>query len=535
MRHRRFGHRPYIAGLFVVALACLSAVRAGAQSNAFTSTFLARWNLTHGKYLVDIGQYLEALEAFETAIETSGAVEIRTEALLEKASLLALFLDAPDDAIRLYDQIVARYPDSDAAETAQFRAGMVLFDRGEFGRAANYFEGYLKRYPQGSSRGSAEFLLQQSRSKIGAAPAPSGTPLTRPRPEPEVVPSSSVQVRVRIAKGNRNMHVESDALLQLTPALAAGNSVEISASSGLVRINGQRGEREVRISSAHPLRIGAGGKPRRYRGALTITADGGTLQIVNHLGVEEYLYGVVTKESGASWPSEALKTQAIASRTYALYQVQHRQGRSYDMVDDEGSQVYGGVDGETAAARRAVDSKRGSIVTYRGRPIYAMFTANSGWHTGDPKFIFDQPLPYLNAVPDPYSPGEQMGRWTKTYSADEVRRALSEVLGTRLGPIRAIRAVVSCPSGRIVRVAIVDDQGAHEMRTRTTLARALKLPEILLDVRHEGDRFVFAGGGFGHGVGLSQWGAKNMADKGFSTKDILAFYYRGADLTEVAR
>jgi stage II sporulation protein D len=540
MRHRRPSRRQCSAWFFLGALACFSAVRAGAQSSAFTSTFLARWNLTHGKYLVDIGQYLEALEAFETAIETSGAVEIRTDALLEKASLLALFLDAPEDSIRVYDDLLAHYSDSSAAETAQFRAGMVLFDGGEYKRAGAYFERYLEHYPQGASRGSAEFLLQQSRSKLGALPqatqkAPGPTPSKPLEATRDALPPSTSLVRVRIAKGHSAVRIESDGSLALTPVLATGSSVDVSARSGLVSINGQPGVREVNISATQALRIRASGGPRRYRGALKITADGGTLQIVNRVGVEEYLYGVVTKESGASWPGEALKTQAIASRTYALYQVQHRQDRSYDMVDDEGSQVYGGVDGETAAARRAVDATRGTILAYRGRPIYALFTSNAGWHTGDPKFIFDQPLPYLTAVPDPYSPGEQMGRWTRTYSADEVRRALSEVLGTRLGPIRAIRPVVSCPSGRIVRVAIVDDQGAHEMRTRTTLARALKLPEILLDVRHEGDRFVFAGGGFGHGVGLSQWGAKDMADKGFSAKEILAFYYRGADLTEVAR
>lgn len=73
------------------------------------------------------------------------------------------------------------------------------------------------------------------------------------------------------------------------------------------------------------------------------------------------------------------------------------------------------------------------------------------------------------------------------------------------------------------------------MRTRPTLLRALKLPEILLDIRRDGDRFVFAGGGFGHGVGLSQWGAKHMASKGFTAQEILAFYYRGAELTTLAR
>ena len=156
-----------------------------------------------------------------------------------------------------------------------------------------------------------------------------------------------------------------------------------------------------------------------------------------------------------------------------------------------------------------------------------MFTANSGWYTGDPRFIFDQGLPYLNAVPDPYSSEEQLGHWRHDYSAAEIQHALAEI-GVQLGPIRSIKPRVTCPSGRIIRVAVEDDRGAHEMRMRPTLGRALKLPEILVGVQRNGDRFVFSGGGFGHGVGLSQWGAKHMASKGSSAEDILAFYYRGA-------
>jgi stage II sporulation protein D (peptidoglycan lytic transglycosylase) len=202
------------------------------------------------------------------------------------------------------------------------------------------------------------------------------------------------------------------------------------------------------------------------------------------------------------------------------------------MVDDEGSQVYGGVEGESAPGRRAVDATRGLVLEYHGRPIYAMFTANSGWYTEDPAFIFNQALPYLTAEPDPYSPKERMGHWTRTYSAEEVQRKLAAI-GVELGPIRAIDARETDPSGRIVRVAIADLRGTHVMRTRPTLGRALQLPEILVAVRHSGDGFIFAGGGFGHGVGLSQWGAKDMAQKGFSAKDILSFYYRGAEIATV--
>ncbi len=523
----------------LVLLASAAEVRA--QAGNFTSIFLARWNLTHGKYLVDIGEYLEALEAFDTALETTDDADVRTDALLQKANTLALFLDAPDDAIRVYDDLLSQYPNSPAAEAAQYRAGMVLFDREQYDRAAQYFERYLKERPNGASRGSVEFLLQQSRAK---GPAPTSAPTT-PRAAPAPVAAapaaptaplapSTTQVRVRIQKGHSTLRIETEGLLVVTPGSPAGRAVDLTARSGLVVADGQAGVRELTISGERPLQIRAGNAKRQYRGALSVRADGNTLQVINRVGIEEYLYGVVTKESVQSWPQEALKAQAIASRTYALYQVQHRQGREWDMVDDEGSQVYGGVDGESAPGRRAVDATRGMILAYRGRPIYAMFTANTGWYTGDSGFIFDQPLPYLVAAPDPYSPGEQMGRWTRSYSASEIRQKLAEI-GVHLGGIRAIEPKVTCPSGRIVRVDILDDHGSHVMRMRPTLGRALKLPEILLKVEHNGEQFVFAGGGFGHGVGLSQWGAKAMAAKGLSVKEIMAFYYHGAEIVPVAQ
>jgi stage II sporulation protein D len=334
---------------------------------------------------------------------------------------------------------------------------------------------------------------------------------------------------VRIFKGKSRVTVDSESAVTTIPALAAGGGLDLAARAGTVSVNGGPGIRELKIASATPLRLQAGSAVRHYRGSLVVTAEGNTLQLINHVGIEDYLYGVVTKESVASWPNEALKTQAVASRTYALYQAQHRKSRAWDMVDDEGSQVYGGVEGESAAAHRAVDETRGIVVTYKGRPIYAMFTSNTGWHTGDPKFIFDQPLAYLTAVPDPYSPNQQLGRWKRSHGAAEVRSRLAAI-GVKLGTIRAIEPRLTDPSGRIVRVAIVDERGAHEMRTRPTLARALALPEILLDVQREGDGFVFAGGGFGHGVGLSQWGAKDMADKGFGVREILAFYYRNTEI-----
>jgi stage II sporulation protein D len=569
----------------------VGAAAVAAEPKAFTSTFVARWNQSHGEYLIDIGEYLEAIEAFDTAIEMADVPEVRLEAQLQKATVLAVFLDAPEDAIRVYDEVIASAPRSAAAETATFQAGMVLFDDGQHGRAAEYFERYLREYPAGKSRGTAEFLLPRSRAQAAAAARvePTAPPpptraaaaptATLPIPQPPTATPRSVQappaapppatptllatavlprpttppmapavpaaarpdvphrevgaVRVRVFKGQRKLRVDADRPLTVTPPHGGGSSIELTARGGLVLAGAGPGEREVNLRADGPLTLRGDRATRRYRGSLTVRAEGDTLVIINTVPMEDYLYGVVTKESVPSWPLEALKTQAIASRTYALYQVEHRRTRSYDMVDDEGSQVYGGIDGESAAGRRAVDETRGVVLVYRGRTVLAMFTANTGWHTGDPKFIFTQAVPYLNAVPDPYSPSEQLGRWTKTFSVAEVQRKLAQI-GVKLGPIRSIEPRVSCPSGRIVRVAIEDDGGVREMRMRPTLGRALNLPEILLEVRREGDNFVFAGGGFGHGVGLSQWGAKHMAGKGFAAKDILAFYYQGAELTAPA-
>jgi stage II sporulation protein D len=497
-------------------------IAALSQPSPFTSAYVARWNIDNGSYLVEVGQYLEAMEAFDTAVEMAESDDVRAEALLKKGSILAVFLDAPQDAVKVYDSVIEKYPKSFDAEPALFQAGMVLFDGGEFRRAAGYFERYLALYPSGASAATAEFLLRQARAR-----------LDEPAPVPTRVPPSDL-VRVRVNKGLHVASVEAGTPLALEPRVSGGVAVTLRARSGLVHwADNSEGVPELSIAADGPLRLRNGKTTRRFRGRLVVTAQGDTLQVVNHVGVEEYLYGVVTRESVASWPAEALKAQAIASRSYALYQTQHRRRFNFDMGADEGSQVYGGIDGESDAARRAVDATRGMVMSYKGQPILAMFSSNTGWHTGDAGYIFKTALPYLTAIPDPYSPNETMGRWTRSFTEAEVRRRLSARLGKPLGRIVALRPTKQCPSGRIVRIEVVHEHASHEMPTRPTLGRALELPDILVGIQRDGDRFVFTGGGFGHGVGLSQWGAKAMADRGLKAPEILGFYYRNAELVQL--
>lgn len=511
-----------VRALLLLVLCLTHSTSARAESEPLVSEYVAAWSLNHGAYLVDVGRYLEALEAFDTAFETSGTSETRSDALLQKGSVLSVFLDATQDAVKAYDTIGELYPDTTVAGVALFRAGMALFDATLFSRAIPYFERYLELYPDGVSRISAEFLLKQSRLKAQQPKA--------------LIPEHHVpsRVRIRVLKGHRNITLESAQPLNLSPLTSDGLSARLRAESGLVYISGSiTGVQQLHISSRSPIRVRAGNTSRVYRGDFVVSAQDDVLEIINHVDAEAYLYGVVTKESVATWPAEALKAQAIASRSYGLYNAQRRSNRRYDMVDDEGSQVYWGIDGESDAGRRAVDETRGLVVAYDGRPIYAMFTSNAGWHTDESRCIFNQPLPYLTAVPDPHSPNEIMGRWTKTYSASDVRQRLSSVANKRFGRIFQIRLIDSCPSGRPLRVEVVAETGTQVMRTRPTIGRALQLPDILVTVQKDGDNFVFSGGGFGHGVGLSQWGAKSMSDKGFSAAEILMFYYRNTELVRL--
>jgi stage II sporulation protein D len=299
--------------------------------------------------------------------------------------------------------------------------------------------------------------------------------------------------------------------------------------------------REVRITAATPVTLVSRTircfrrdqeAPGVYRGSMRVFLDEGHLRVVNEIDIEHYLYGVVPAEVPSSWPPEALKALAIAARTYALYQAKHRSDWTYDLVDSDGDQVYRGRRCETKRTNRAVDATRGMLLIHAQRPILAMYTSNTGWHSASARHIFDTTLPYLTGVQDPYSPTQPMGRWRRTHDAQEIRQKLQKI-GLRFGTIQDIVPQAVTPSGRITKVKLVSSRGTKVLRARSTIRRALDLPEVLLNITRQEQTYIFEGGGFGHGVGLSQWGAKEMASKGKSAPDILRFYYRNVRVERV--
>ncbi len=509
----------------------------------------ARYNINEAAYLIEVGKYMEALENYQSAFELSTLPKTRIDALLSKATLLSAFLDAPEKAIEVYQKVSREYPQ--AAEIGQYREGLLLFQLDRPDKAKPVLQNYLKAYPKGKFRFQSEALLEQIEKEPPKPrpkpvpepiptppielppPPPSGLPMPTPpvkpppaKPSPALIPSP--QLRVRLCKTTGSATISGTGVC--AKGLGCRNRFIIKGSGGALTVNGsRRTESEVLFESRHPLEINCGSKKKKIRGDILAKLKEGKLYIINLVDMEHYLKSVVPSESYASWPLETLKAQAVAARTYAYYQLLHRKTWAYDLVDDEGDQAYKGIKRETPKSDQAVRETEGQILTYGNRPILCMYSANSGGYTADAGSIFGLDKPYLIAHPDPESLKGKMARWKKTFSVLEVESALNR-RGLKIKGLKSIEPAEKGPSGRIIKVRIISSSSTKTVRTRTTLGRALKLPEILLEIARNNDGdFVFDGKGWGHGVGYSQWGSAILG-KSDSFDSILGFYYPNASL-----
>jgi stage II sporulation protein D len=278
-----------------------------------------------------------------------------------------------------------------------------------------------------------------------------------------------------------------------------------------------------------------------YRGRTLVVPTGNGLTAVNYVDLEHYLYSVVGAEMPTSWPIEALKAQAVAARSYALYQRQTGANEVFDVGDTQAWQVYGGLEEETASTQTAVDQTQGQVLTHNGQIINAVFHSSSGGHTEDVERVWISPLAYLRGVPDfdQYSPDRQ---WVANFSAADLQQRIPG-----LGNIVSFTPVeFTRPNGRIRRMQVVGESGSRTM-TGDEIRRALGLKSTLFSITPQFDRvasagetvpaspisFQVVGGGFGHGVGMSQWGAYGMAMQGQNYQQIVRYYYTGAILAQI--
>ena len=211
-----------------------------------------------------------------------------------------------------------------------------------------------------------------------------------------------------------------------------------------------------------------GGKGE-YRGLLELTPSAvGGLDAVNAVQIDDYVRGVVTDESPASFPAESLKAQAVAARSYALAEMIHG-GDGYTLHDDTRSQVYGGVGGETAAGDRATAETTREVVAYGDEIATTYFFSTSGGHTEDVENVFGgDAIPYLRGVPDPYDCASPYHRWTETLTPAEMDAALSGLVD---GTLEKIVVTKRGASPRILSADLVGSDGTTSVSGETLASR----------------------------------------------------------------
>lgn len=285
---------------------------------------------------------------------------------------------------------------------------------------------------------------------------------------------------------------------------------------------------EVRAVGGGPLKIDG----RSYRGFVEVRkGKEGKLLVINVLDLEDYIQGVMKEEISPRWPLEAMKAQAVVARTYALYQVRQNPGAPFHLRATTASQVYIGLDGEDSRSNLAVRETVGLILIYQGKVIPAFYHACSGGHTEDASDVWGGDFSYLVGVADGYCTESPHLTWEVTIEIPEIRRALLRE-GYVVGDIYALEPLERSRSGRIKRLRIRHSFGALELegkRLRQILGNDLIRSTSFTVTVSEGV-VKFQGKGWGHGVGLCQWGAKGMAERAYNFEEILKYYYPLAEL-----
>ncbi len=301
-------------------------------------------------------------------------------------------------------------------------------------------------------------------------------------------------------------------------------------------------------------------KGRRYAGELRVSLNDQKLQIINYIKLEKYLKSVVGSEMPKEFPIAALQAQAIAARTYALKLLGKK--KSFDVHSTQASQVYLGLEAETPKITKAVRSTRSLALFYQNKLIDAVFHSSSGGRTENSGHVWRYQLPYLKSVND-YDQNSTKYKWVNKFSSIELDNIFSD-----LGGLNGIQITKKSSSDRVLGIRLHGPNGIINISGKS-LRKKLRLLSTKFDVnlkfnqnneyneqKYYNDKSNFNSGnkknnfllpqplpmipkdyflevkgfGAGHGVGMSQWGAKAMADKGSSFSKILKHYYTGIQI-----
>ena len=269
---------------------------------------------------------------------------------------------------------------------------------------------------------------------------------------------------------------------------------------------------------------------RIYRGSFVIKQSisqnnaSANFNIINYLSLEDYLLSVVPSEMPSRWPAEALKAQAIAARSYAMANLGKHGSQGYDLKDNTEDQAYLGVRSESPYTNESVYATAGMVLKYDGKPICAYFHSSSGGNTELAEHVWHRPVPYLKAVAD-FDQEAPLYNWTKNYSILQTESGLPK----DIGQILSVSVLAKSPSGRATYL-LINGSNSSRIISGEAARKYFSLPSSNFNVTPVETAYIFNGKGFGHGLGLSQWGAKSLATHGYNAAQILCYYYNGISI-----
>ncbi len=334
--------------------------------------------------------------------------------------------------------------------------------------------------------------------------------------------------------GLADFRAESDG--KVIGTYKSGQALSVKKSGNKLVVNGKTAGSTITFTTGKSDPAFSA-KGNRYRGTMKAVLWSSGVTLVNHVSMEDYLRGVVPCEIVPSWQMEAIKAQAVAARTYALFHKNGYRSSGYDVTDDTLSQVYRGASAETDSTDRAVAATAGQVVTYGGKVIDAVFHSSGGGYTEDCANVWGTSVPYLKGVAEEKYAEE----WTKTATLDSLAKLanVGKLKSIKLSKLRIGQAHKSADrgvSGRVKTVVIVGSKGTKTL-TGDNLQSAYGLNSTLFDLSVKGKNLIITGYGYGHGLGLSQWGAQAMAEKHKNEKDyyktILTHYFTGTKIEKI--
>lgn len=350
-----------------------------------------------------------------------------------------------------------------------------------------------------------------------------------------VVLATSRSLTVTATAGDLGARVYTDESQSVYLQLERGARIEVRERNGMVELTvpgKAHSGRLFMLDAPEGSPVNLGGQSYAGRLEFSISSATGRIQVINHISLERYVAAVVGSEYGLA-DVEGARAMAIVARTYALAMME----AGVQLMDDERSQVYRGEERLSPAVLEAARSTEGQVLTYDGRLIEAVYSSSNGGFTASNASVWNTPeLPYLTSRKDAFDAVSPHSDWTFDIDKGALHASLSKQYGMN---VRGVEILETSADGRVQRVQLKGSSSKTVTGTsfRAAVASAYGASSArssYFELRERGGSYRFEGHGFGHGVGLSQYGAHGRALAGQSHQEILAFYYPNARLESLS-